>query len=297
MRGASFTIGFEIPHLGNDFFAQIVDGATGALHGTDYQLIIAPRTGKSGSQAVLESLVDRQVDGVIGIASDVDPEALRRLATDVPLVVIGRRDLGLGCDFITGDDAAGTSSVMDHLLALGHRRSTHLTIRSAHQDHSLAPRLDGYRRRMRRAGLVPKVVFAEGEGQAYEAAQALLRSGVRPTAIFAGYDTLAISALRAIAEVGAQSEISVAGYDGTELAAHPLISLTTVDQFGAEMGQGRRLTDGTDSWHPDHRRASPDRYRTPDPQLHSGRGRDRRTCLTEVTLEDIVWCVEPFQLR
>lgn len=89
---------------------------------------------------------------------------------------------------------------------------------------------------MRRAGLVPKVVLAEGEGEAYEAAQALLRSGLRPTAIFAGYDTLAISALRAIAEVGAQSEISVAGYDGTELAAHPLISLTTIDQFGAQMG-------------------------------------------------------------
>ena len=26
MRGASFTIGFEIPHIGNDFFTQIMRG-------------------------------------------------------------------------------------------------------------------------------------------------------------------------------------------------------------------------------------------------------------------------------
>ena len=65
----------------------------------------------------------------------------------------------------------------------------------------------------------------------------LLGGGNPPTAIFAGHDTLAIGVLRAIAELGLDAEdVSVVGYDNINLAGHPLISLTTVDQFGVEMG-------------------------------------------------------------
>jgi LacI family transcriptional regulator len=32
------------------------------------------------------------------------------------------------------------------------------------------------------------------------------------------------------------NDVSVVGYDDIDLAGHPLISLTTVDQFGIEMG-------------------------------------------------------------
>jgi LacI family transcriptional regulator len=48
---------------------------------------------------------------------------------------------------------------------------------------------------------------------------------------------LAIGVLRAIAELGLDAEdVSVVGYDNINLAGHPLISLTTVDQFGFEVG-------------------------------------------------------------
>jgi len=39
-----------------------------------------------------------------------------------------------------------------------------------------------------------------------------------------------------VAESGRRGEVSVVGYDNTDLAAHPLIDLTTVDQEGVEMG-------------------------------------------------------------
>ncbi len=236
MRGASFTIGFEVPDLVNEFMSQILDGAAGALSGSGYQLIIAPRAEPATSEAALESLIDRQVDGVIGIASDLTSDSLRRFVAEVPFVTLGRHDRSVDCDSVTGDNAVGTDLVMDHLLALGHREITHLTIRTARHDHSLSPRLRGYRRRMRQAGLVPQVVFTDDEESASETVAALLRSGSRPTAIFAGYDTLAIGALRALAEAGVDSEVSVVGYDGTDLSGHPLLSLTTVDQFGREMG-------------------------------------------------------------
>jgi LacI family transcriptional regulator len=91
---------------------------------------------------------------------------------------------------------------------------------------------------MEQAGYEPQVIYSQStEQDAYEAARTLLGGVNRPTAIFAGHDTLAIGVLRAIADLGLDAEdVSVVGYDNINLAGHPLISLTTVDQFGVEMG-------------------------------------------------------------
>ena len=49
---------------------------------------------------------------------------------------------------------------------------------------------------------------------------------------------MAIGVLRAVAEAGLDaSRLSVVGYDDIEMAGHPLVSLTTVDQHGTEAGR------------------------------------------------------------
>ena len=122
-----------------------------------------------------------------------------------------------------------------------------------------------YRSPMEQAGYEHQVVYSQTSEQgAYEAAQKLLKESNPPTAIFAGHDMLAIGVLRAIAELGLDAEdVSVVGYDNINLAGHPLISLTTVDQFGFEVGVTaidllmERIRDG---------RRSP-RHHQLDPQL------------------------------
>ena len=42
MRGWSYRLGLEIPHISARFMTQIVDGAKSALAGTPYQLMLAP---------------------------------------------------------------------------------------------------------------------------------------------------------------------------------------------------------------------------------------------------------------
>lgn len=242
MRGSSFTLGFEIPHLGNEFFTQIVRGATNQLEGSGYQLIIAPSAGDLSGEPALDSLADRQVDGIIAISPAVAPEWLERLAGYVPIVLLGRHDDPVAYDTVTNDDIAGTEAMLDHLLSLGHRDIAHLTIHAA-ADPALsrsphAMRLHAYERRMAKEGLTPRVVFSEPfETDARAAARSLLRQSSVPTAIFAGNDTLAIGVLSVVAELGLDpAAIAVAGYDDIDLAGHGLVSLTTVDQFGDEMG-------------------------------------------------------------
>jgi LacI family transcriptional regulator len=238
MRGASFTIGFEIPHLGNDFFTQVMEGATTGLAASRYQLIVAPGLGYLSGTSVLDALVDRQVDGIIAISSKVTVDWLEQLAKHVPVVVLGRHDRSAEYDSVTDDDVAGVDLVMDHLLGLGHQQIAHLTLRPPTDLAPHAIRLAAYRSRMEQAGREPQVVYSQtSEQEAYEAARTLLKGSNPPTAIFAGHDTLAIGVLRAVAELGLDAEdVSVVGYDNINLAGHPLISLTTVDQFAFEMG-------------------------------------------------------------
>ena len=66
---------------------------------------------------------------------------------------------------------------------------------------------------------------------------ALLDEPAPPTAIFAGHDQVALGVLWARAERGlGPDDLSVVGYDDTDIASHPLMSLTSVDQSAEVMG-------------------------------------------------------------
>jgi LacI family transcriptional regulator len=241
MRGASFTIGFEIPDFTNPFFTKVLGAATEALRNTNYQLIIAPAEGglREGYKA-LEALVDRQVDGVVAISPLVSQSWLERLATHTPVVMLGRHDHSDRYDTMAGDDAAGATSVMHHLLGLGHTRIMHLTrgedrtIRGSGTPHTL--RLEAYLDCMNAAGLADQIDVVRCERGDDEASRVIAAALAErsPTAIFAAHDEIALAALRGVAESG--RDVSVAGYDNVTLAGQPGISLTTVDQGGERMG-------------------------------------------------------------
>ncbi|MFJ3670327.1 LacI family DNA-binding transcriptional regulator [Streptomyces sp. NPDC090106] len=243
LRGASYTLGLEVPHLGNRFLTQIVSGAVQALKGTRYQLVIAPADGREGYGAI-EALADRQVDGIVVVSPRVDAAWLERLARNVPVVMLGRHDRSAHYDTVVGDDEAGTRQVMEYLLGLGHRRIVHLTEDEAvtapgtGSPHAL--RLRAFEETVRAAGLSGQArVLRTGQTEASARAtvRELLAEHPWPTAVFASHDQLALGALAALVDHDAASAVSLVGYDNTDLAAHPAISLTSVDQSGPDMGR------------------------------------------------------------
>lgn len=242
MRGASFTLGFEIPQLGNDFFTQVMQGAASGLAGSGFQLVIAPATGEMKATELLHALVDRQVDGLIAISPDVSPEWLEDLGAGIPIVLLGRHDSSSHYDTLTNDDALGAKMAMDHLFGLGHEAIAHITVRvGAAVPVDILPhtmRLRSYSDAMESRGLKPSVTYTGPlEPDGYRATLERLTAPNRPTAVFAGNDTLAIGALRARMELGlTAADLSIVGYDNIDLASHPIASLTTVDQFGREAG-------------------------------------------------------------
>lgn len=246
MRGATYTLGIGIPTIRNPFFTKIISGTSMALEGTRYQLIIAPAgpNHDRGPQA-MQVLADRQVDGILAVSTAVDPAWLENLAQHIPLVMLGRHDDSKNYDTLVNDDAEGARLAVQHLYDLGHRDIVHVTIDPVFENnlatgpHSVRAR--GYEQTMADLGLADRarvVYLSSEEDGGREAALGLLAQSPRPTAFFAGHDEIALSVLTAVAELGlTASEISVVGYDDTEIAAHPLVSLTSINQSGTRMGE------------------------------------------------------------
>jgi LacI family transcriptional regulator, galactose operon repressor len=261
LRGQTYTIGVMIPELRNLFFADILDGITAQLTGSDYQVLIAPGcNGEKAEARVIEAMIDRSMDGLVLIAPVSAKKRLNDVARTVPTVVVGRHGPSPTYDTVADDDVAGAALVVDHLADLGHQRIAHIehheTDRVRLAEMPNAQRAEGYQEAMRRRGLADRIEIASTSYThqgGYLGAKELLARPVRPTAIFAGADVVALGALEAIAEAGLSvpGDISVAGYDNSALAAFGPISLTSVDQDGREMGANAarllvdRINDGS----------------------------------------------------
>jgi LacI family transcriptional regulator len=246
MRGSTYTLGIEIPTIQNPFLTSVISGSSTALEGTGYQLIITPAGPHSnrGPQAI-QVLADRQVDGILAVSTAVDPAWLEDLAQSTPLVMLGRHDDSQHYDTIVNDDVDGARMAVRHLYDLGHRDIVHLTIDPEWELHlptgPHAVRARSYRQTMAELGLADRArveFLTSDEGGAREATLAILKNSARPTAIFAGHDEIALGVLEAVAELGlTASQVSVVGYDDTDIAGHPLVSLSSINQSGKRMGE------------------------------------------------------------
>lgn len=259
MRMSTKTIGVTLPDTSNHFFYEVIRGALNHLVGTGYQLLIVPSgTDPGGSERAIEALYDRQVDGIIALSPTVDPQFVEKMAQIMPTVELGRHDESVHYDTVVGDDWMGSRLVLGHLRELGHDRIAHVAqAEQCRHPTALTPpeiRRRVYEQFMENNGLAEHaqvLVARYSEVDAYRATTEILFEGSRPSAIFAGNDDAAFGVLHALADADI-ADIAVVGYDNSPLAAHPRMSLTSVDQSAPEMGalavqmlleriQGRRV--------------------------------------------------------
>ena len=239
MRGRSFTIGLLLDSIRNPFYGDLLDGVTYALAKTDFQVLVG--LGGFGAQdqsRLADAMIDRAMDGLILVAPSMSRSQVIAVAKMIPTVVVAHHDTAEEYDSVADDDRAGAALVVDHLVALGHRRIAHTSATVKTGQWKGCPeqaRSDGYRQAMHRHGLDEVVNIAGtrySEEAGYQAGREFLDRPDRPTAIFAGADIAALGVLRAAYELGLQipADLSVVGYDNTTLAASAPINLTSVDQ-------------------------------------------------------------------
>jgi LacI family transcriptional regulator len=228
-----------VTHSFQSYTAEVLKGVMEALTQSGFDLIIYANSDLYGTysdgweQRHLARLAGTLTDGCIVVTPSRD------VLSGTPVVVIDpARDSTVPS--VTADNFAGATTVVEHLLRLGHRRIGLIAGRS---DLAAAwSREEGYRKALTEAG-VPVDPMLIGGGQfnpesAATIARALLDRPDPPTAIFAASDVMALKALEVAKDLGLSvpGDLSVAGFDNIPEAALAQPGLTTVDQSMYRLG-------------------------------------------------------------
>jgi LacI family transcriptional regulator len=237
----TYTVGVLIPDLTNPLFPPIVRGIENVLFPRGYTALVANTDNDPDREAAhFEALLARQADGFILATGRRDHPLLTAAhARGISAVLVNRGTDDALYPLVTGDDPAGMTAAVDHLVALGHRRLVHLAgpttlstgLRRAQAfRHAVAiHELDGL--------VVGCASYTADAGERVMAAL-LAGAGERPTAVVGGNDLIALGALRAIRAAGlcCPEDISLTGFNDMPFLDELRPALTSVHVPTHELG-------------------------------------------------------------
>jgi DNA-binding LacI/PurR family transcriptional regulator len=241
-RGRTQTLEVVVPLITQHFFVEVLRGIEGALHDTEYALLIRTIERRADRDRVLRDQdVRRRVDGALLVSLNPTRGLVRRITeAPLPLVLVDAEHPRLPS--VAVDHAAAAAAAVRHLLGLGHRRIALID----HAEDPFAPvwpdaRHRGYRLALAEAGVPPRPEYERvtdwGPEAGAAAAAELLALPEPPTAVFAGSDSQALGVLEAArrARRRVPEDLAVVGYNDIEVAAY--LGLTTVHVPMRELGR------------------------------------------------------------
>ena len=239
---ATKTIGLLVTATNNPFFSEVMAGVEQYCQKNQYNLIIATTGGDAKRlQQNLQTLIHKQVDGVLLMCGDSRFQADMELTVPLPLVVMDWWFTELNADKILENSERGGYLATKSMVDVGHQK---IGIITGNLRKSVAKnRLQGYKKALSEANIVLNPDWIVESHFDFEGgivgAQKLLSLSDRPTAIFCCSDTIAIGAYQAIQNQGLRipQDISIMGYDDIELARYLFPSLSTISQPKAELGK------------------------------------------------------------
>ncbi len=259
-RRQSMTIGIIMPDIANPYFAAMFQEFEAAAREKNYSVFLCNTAfyscaGKSEHEKdsqeaeFFQMMLDKHADGVLVVGGQTDlPQvgesfraALQRLASHIPVVVLGNKVEGIDCTFIQRETGHGVFLAMNYLTMLGHGRiafiggETGVGITSS--------RLSSYLDALKAygigtdEGLIVTSDYYTPDG--YSAMKELLRRGVDFTAFLAVNDNVAFGAYRALADAGLQipKDISAISCDQFFSAEYFVPRLTSIDQHNEDFGR------------------------------------------------------------
>lgn len=246
MRGQTYTLGITLSDIRNPFFADIMTGINAALERTQYQPLLGINQGSKAIEGdLIESMLDRQMDGLILIAPHIPVDALAALARRIPIVAIGHHQPeATAFDTVNNDDELGARLVVQHLADAGYRAIGMFSLaldRGSPETAVTWKREQGYQAAMEGLGLgrhasVVRAALTLREIQT--AARHLLQGPDRPEALFCWTDFVALEVISVAIGLGLSipGDLAVVGYDNTMFCEMAQNDMTSVDQSGETLG-------------------------------------------------------------
>ena len=237
------TLAVMVPDVANPFFTLVVRGAEDVARRAGYRAILCDtRSDLDVEREVIEEMIAHRVEGIlIAPVSDRSREHLRRLARfDVPFVLVDRTVPAVDADTVLGDSADGARRLVEHLLALGHRRIG--LVVETNEVSTARDRRRGYEAALEAAGIaVDDALVAEASADpagGYAGMRRLLELDERPTAVFTVNNLVAVGAIEAVRAAGLEvpDDVALVCFDDIEYASRLYPFLTAMEQPAETFG-------------------------------------------------------------
>jgi LacI family transcriptional regulator len=238
------TIGVVVPEVEHHFFSTILNGIEEVAYKGNYSVMVF-QSNESYMREVLiiQTMLANRVDGVLASYSKNTHDYAhfeQLIDNEIPLVFFDRVREELHADSVIVDDFSGSFSAVNHLIQQGCKR---IAFYSAPQHLMIGKnRLEGYKAALEKNGLKydPDLVYScDNFSEAQKVSRSVLKKQDRPDAIFAVNDLTAIGAMKVAKQLGLNipEDIKFVGFENSRSASICEPELTTVDQFGFELGK------------------------------------------------------------
>jgi DNA-binding LacI/PurR family transcriptional regulator len=238
--------GLVVSSLTNPIFSRIVQAIEGRAHELGYDILLAQSANApEREEACLRRFLARRVDGIfVAPVYRVATEARiyqELTARAIPTVLLGHpAPFCPQFPSVASDDIAGSQTVTQHLVKLGHKRIAFFSGPPG------APwsqeRFEGYRRALREGGMDvdDRLVFQAGRTveEGAKAALQMINENCHVTAIQGVNDVVAIGCAQELLRQGLSipNEISVVGFGNILLSQFFHVPLTTARQPKFRLG-------------------------------------------------------------
>jgi DNA-binding LacI/PurR family transcriptional regulator len=241
--GKSHIYGMIISDLENPFFPELVKcferiavehGQEVLIANTDYH--------PERMRVCVRRMLERKVDGVAIMTSEMDPELIQMLSKrGIPIVFLDTGSVGRRISNICIDYSGGIDLAIDHLTSLHHRKIAFVS--GPVNLPSARIRYEAFLTAVQRKKLKCSDDFIRAGNHRFEGGEAamteILKLRVRPTAVLASNDLTAIGIMAAVHSAGLRvpEDISVVGFDDIALSSFMQPPLTTIRLPRAEIAQ------------------------------------------------------------
>jgi len=247
LRGGtrSSLVGVIMRDISDPFHIQILQGIHACATRRGYRFFLGHVDFRPDAAIAYGSIFEEShADGIIIIGDIEGDEAALEVLAQQHRFLVGATDRIARRQYpgVYADSAQGTLLALDHLWGLGHR---HIICVSDPRIRDGRQRVEVYQDFMRQHGLANKIrvyLTSQNPEASYQVGEEIFSSfngQDRPTAIFAASDTIAIYLMQAAFQAGISipDQLSIVGFDNIDICPFTIPPLTTINQFGVQMGE------------------------------------------------------------
>ncbi len=238
------TIGLLVPEIEHHFFSTIINGIEEVAYQNNYNVLIV-QSNESYLREVLntQTLLGNRVDGMLASFSKETKDFShfqQLIDNEIPLVFYDRAPDNLHADIVVVDDYSGAYNAVKHLIQKGCKR---IAFYSAPQHLLLGKdRFNGYIDALEANNIKydKNLVYScDTFESAIKISQSVLKKIDRPDGIFAVNDLTAVGIMKVARKLGINvpEELKIVGFENSKSGSICNPELTTVDQFGYNLGK------------------------------------------------------------